>query len=52
MKWTTEITNKGAELIAQAVASGDMVFTKAVGSSTLSGAADLKTVTEVSQPRC
>lgn len=51
MKWTTEITNKGAELIAQAVASGDMVFTKAVGSSTLSGAADLKTVTEVSQPQ-
>lgn len=51
MKWNTEITNKGAELIAQAVVSGDIVFTRSVGSSTLSGVTDLKTVTEISEPQ-
>lgn len=51
MKWNTEITNKGAELIAQAVVSGDIVFTRSVGSSALSGATDLKTVTEISEPQ-
>lgn len=51
MSWNTTITNKGSALITTAIQNGDIEFTKALGSTNLSGAADITTVTEVSEPQ-
>lgn len=51
MSWNTTVTNKGSALITTAIQNGDIEFTKALGSTNLSGATDITTVTEVSEPQ-
>lgn len=51
MKWKTTITNNGVDLVSKSVVSGDVVFTKALCSTSLSGLDDLKTMTDVSTPQ-
>lgn len=51
MKWKTTITNNGVDLVSKSVVSGDVIFTKALCSTSLSGLDDLKTMTDVSEPR-
>lgn len=51
MKWKTTITNNGVDLVSKSVVSGDVVFTKALCSTSLSGLDDLKAMTDVSTPK-
>lgn len=51
MSWNTTVTNKGSALITTAIQNGDIEFTRALGSTNLSGTADITTVTEVSEPQ-